>query len=512
MTENQELNSPVNVLWMKYCGISDEYKMLKNRWCFLHEEYKHVIPIKKIQTDKITIFDIVDKEINNINKSFKWFNLDRKELSSPKKIDIERYRELHDRVMGLIDWVSFLKVSFFQRTVSMEIPHLSFGLPRSPERTIGNELFYLAADKCVEKYSECVQLHGWNWDGFVTFMPALQLKEIEIELSMKRIGAGIAFFRRGDIFHILMPDHQKYFIGACILFAHEIGHVPLRQYHKVSKDVPPYYLNPSDLPYSLRMELPRRFNDILRGLAPSIAQEFEYPDEECKTCNILKLGMTQIEEIFADIIAYNISGEMSIEAFIDEAFNLYHRFIFKLAEPDHKTLYIDNLESDLYQHIIRCYATLYYISVYQSKRKHLKNKIEKILENWSNRSTEILHKFSNRLTDAFPDIKERVENHNICLQCGKSVGIIIAKSLFKTGLGPKVVEECINEKMVFKLNYNEERTIINKLQEGIICQEYDPRKILYCFYKSFKKGDINNRPSYAATIQSIAFNQFKEKR
>ena len=147
-------------LWIKYCGVSDEYKMLRDRWLYLHGENKlMVLPYlrRKNDNEEQDTFDLLDDYIKILQNKFDSIGFKRSELENfsnfKDKVEDLNTDELINRLWlieeyfyDLSNFVGLLKSAFFQRTISAEIQHVVSGIPHSPERTIGNELFYLAAD------------------------------------------------------------------------------------------------------------------------------------------------------------------------------------------------------------------------------------------------------------------------------------------------------------------------------------------------------------------------------
>ena len=45
------------------------------------------------------------------------------------------------------------------------------GAPLSPEKTIGNEAIYVAADNAAKRYKKCLYVpNEFAWDGYVSFL------------------------------------------------------------------------------------------------------------------------------------------------------------------------------------------------------------------------------------------------------------------------------------------------------------------------------------------------------
>lgn len=60
----------------------------------------------------------------------------------------------------------------------------------------------------------------------------------------------------------------------------------------------------------------------------------------------------------------------------------------------------------------------------------------------------------------------------------------------------------------FKMRKEEEKEIKDVLLEGRPTPERDPRHILHGYYEAYKRSEGEERPHYAATIYSLAFNTY----
>ena len=225
----RDLWTSARSLWVKFCGIADEYKMLRDRWLYLYSKNKlPVLPYLRAKNpdEEEQTFDLLDNHVKELETKFgelgfernkmESYNDFRQETSRTDRVDIvDKLKLIEDYVYDLANFVGLLKFAFFQRTVSSEIPHVASGMPHSPERTIGNELFYLAADNVARRYYECLNIPYGKWDGFITFTPPIE----EYFYG--------AFYRPSpclELFHISMSEEAKYFVGSYLALAHEFGH------------------------------------------------------------------------------------------------------------------------------------------------------------------------------------------------------------------------------------------------------------------------------------------------
>jgi hypothetical protein len=217
-------------LWIKYCGIADEYKMMRDRWLYLHREDK-VMGLPHLRRDtndeEEKTFDILDSHTNQLERGFKSIGFKRTTMEnfsrfedSIKGMEREKLFDKIDRLelcfFDLSNFVCYLKSAFFQRTVSAEIQHVISGLSHSPERTIGNELFFLAADNVAHSYCKCLNIPYESWDGFITFIPPIEAENF--------FGGFYRMVPYLGLFHVSMSEEAKYFVGSYLTLAHEFGH------------------------------------------------------------------------------------------------------------------------------------------------------------------------------------------------------------------------------------------------------------------------------------------------
>lgn len=67
-------------------------------------------------------------------------------------------------------------------------------------------------------------------------------------------------------------------------------------------------------------------------------------------------------------------------------------------------------------------------------------------------------------------------------------------------------------KQKFKIKKSKEKEIIDALIEGTPVPEDDPRHILHCYYEAYKQSEGEERPNYATTIYSLAFNTYNNNK
>ena len=111
--------------------------------------------------------------------------------------------------------ISLIKSGFFQRTDSMDLPYVIAGVPLSPERSWGNELYLVAADKLVLNCLQYLNIPHFSWDRFVSW------SESKREGSSLIGGQYLPF--RGT-FHLLLSMDIKYNFQGLLVMAHELAH------------------------------------------------------------------------------------------------------------------------------------------------------------------------------------------------------------------------------------------------------------------------------------------------
>lgn len=83
-------------LWIKYCGISDEYKMLRDRWLYLHSENKlMVLPYlkRKTENEEKKTFDFLTDHSEKLEGMFGEIGFKRSKM--------ENFSDFKDKVEDL---------------------------------------------------------------------------------------------------------------------------------------------------------------------------------------------------------------------------------------------------------------------------------------------------------------------------------------------------------------------------------------------------------------------------
>ena len=507
-------------LWIKYCGISDEYKMLRDRWLYLHGENKlMVLPYLKRKTEKEEkkTFDLLNDHSKDLEGMFGEIGFTRSKMENfsnftdnvgvmEEVIDrvelINRLSLIEEYFYDLSNFVGLLKSAFFQRTVSAEIQHVVSGLPHSPERTIGNELFYLAADNVARRYCECLNIPYGKWDGFITFIPPIE----------EGLFYG-AFYNPSPylkLFHVSMSEEAKYFVGSYLALAHEFGHSIMSvilEYGSVKKD-----------------DYPKWFKDITAEIRDRTHKILELNERDCcKFCRIyenLHVIAKDAEEyhllllryrdfcseLLADIIAYHIAGKNYVQEFMDAIFQRTSTLSIAL--------------------LLRVVSTSAYLKIVDEDIKDLKINIKNFIEAYEYYNSEVL----NEIYGDEEGIKEEDYKCPVFQECVSRICDDWARTINKFD---KYVTDYLKEpeeyttpqhlevnesffktiiKDEFRIEEEENNKIISALKEGRLIPEKDPRHIMHCYYEAYKQSDGENRPNYATTIYSLAFNTYSKNR
>ena len=550
MDREESLWEAIRTLWIKYCGISDEYKILKHRWQYLHSpDSLPVLPPlfeKNEQEGELSTFDRLDNLVSDINDTFnRKLNFRRVEhedytesLHYLQTFSLREYYILERKFFELSNFVGLLKSAFFQRTVSAEIPHVASGLPHSPERTIGNELFYLAADEVAKSYCKCFKIPYGKWDGFITFTPPITEGHF----------TG-AFFRPSEyskLFHISMSEEQKYFVGAYMLIAHELGHAPVV---KLRRELD---FSWTDLTSSFKRLSLDIYNDTM-----SILKGYRY--SQCEECplNRTPLGVynLQVEQCVADILGLRAGGPNIGHAFLDTAFGVFGT-LSKLQPTELDLIRVLTLRSYMIASGLpgdeilgkRIEDLEDRVRINRVNRNlddclNFSDCIERIGFSWAFRINDFNLRFPRDFADILnnsndiiqllalcphapiidiniissrddwgnlQDICETIAaNEGVELNCSHMCMGGTSDSLFSHFVVNEFSEDNIKD-------INGETVTIedikDALSDGVPCPEIDPRYILHAYYECYKDSRGIKRPHYAATIHSLAFNKFNRKK
>jgi len=493
--EKMSLWEATRTLWTKYCGIANEYKMLRDRWLYLHDRES----LPALPYLKGTTFAALDELVISLSRRFNELGFRDDKIEDFRIFDSRLFRnaedlahwsavfnEIKERFLDLATYEGLLKLAFFQRTVSSEISHVASGVPHSPERTIGNELFYVAADRVAQRYGECLNLGRSSWDGVITF-------------ASPKEGPGFygAFFRSSKYlrcFHVSMSEEQKYFVGSYLVLAHEFGHAAIHANLSSSWAIANNVIGKSIIPHLT--------------LLSEFRKDLEFPQEQffksiqvCEKCpnyltpstfgEKLPAHLGYFNEFLADLVSLQIGGLNTAEVFFDE--------IFRLSKVENERIKSPNLEA-----ILRLSGILSYLNQIASKRWD-KQRLEIRLKSLVKLDQEALNFL---LGDTF-DKKMCRMCANCVLKMGELWGSELARlnQVVQDVSGRSIFRLFVKENMFFRIDKRTEKRIVDSLLSGTPCPQEDPRYILHAYHEAYKQSGGKKRPNYAATIHSLAFNE-----
>ena len=466
----------VNYLWLKYVGISEEYELLKEKWIFLKDAHSPAISIGKASCT----FRALDRSILAIGRMFKTFGFEKKspdEYSNLKEYDYGLCEKIRTELFPLVNYVGLLKLAYFQRTVSHEVLS-STGFAYSPERTVGSEMVYLAADKVAKTYSECIDIKRrqpanqpvFMWDGFITFIPPIQ--------SSGFFGALCSTQLLG-LYHVSISEEQKGLIPPLMMLAHEVSHIAIMDPDKGLTGARDEY-------ESVLAYLTLHVRNVLRlmlddgrlerwaacDVCPLNALAWVYPEGAANNV---------IQEIIADFFSYKISGPNSMELLLDEGFLM---LLTRLR--------------------VNCIAS--YVSRNATGREEL------------GRANNVLFRVDDIDRRARASMRRWLNSHNlaldeprvdVCPRClrltGNVIGIVLKN--FEDRF-PVILNAFIKSQKVFSISKNEARRIIAALLQEKPLTDVDPRKLLHCYIECFRRTKhAGQKPQYPVVLYSLAFNE-----
>ncbi|MFX1521527.1 MAG: hypothetical protein ACFFCD_16590 [Promethearchaeota archaeon] len=467
-------------IWMKYCGVCDEYRSLKSKWNYI-TSIRGLTALPKMQST----FERMDKAIDDTDKLFKPM-FDRAKRDNPNNVNPneveDRLNELQDRFYSITHYFGILKLILFQRTVSFEIPEMISGLPVSPERTIGNEAIYLASDRVCERYLNCLNFDPeLHWDGAVSFVHPIQMHWF----------GGLSWPDRYlKHFHVVLSEENKHFLGAMIILAHELSHATHVKFRNHGTQ-------------------PNWFESMWRKIISFQREEFldrlEEFDDRCKKCSIWNylsnlltstaVNVREFREFVADLLAFLIGGPMTVMSVIDLALDSANVLRYSPLRPAFVLGYCSQLHLE-------------------DSFLFIQNAILEMAAGWQE-YLPISFPFC-----PFKDDDAPTPCYELQLRIGERSGKLFAYydskllSDLRTELPVEKVEfppgvtsittAIVKEK--FSISGEIEDRICRKLIDKQCCPDEDPRYIMHCYYKLFLEG---TKADYSTTLYSLAYNTFR---
>lgn len=465
MAEANEKWALMSPIWRKYCGVSDEYRTMRDRWAFLSKEMGLALPNlqKKSTRDRDLTFDLLDGLVEYMDGFFGYVGLKRREPERIKKvlsrlddIDIDAIKAVNAFFFTLSTYAGLIKHAYFQRTVSLGIPQLESSPPSSPERTMGNETFHIAADNVGKGYSDCINKTHAEWDGFITFSPAIGQEYF--------YGAFCKPTHELSLFHVSICEEQKYYLGSYLIMAHEFGHAAIASDSKYTR--PPrwfIYLYRATIRETISFYQNRKnFKQCYRcSLCSETIPEMSNWQNELYR----RFYLETFEDFVADIVAYEIGGLNTMNVLLDFA-------------PG----------------VNVCYVRAYGLLTYLWLRKEM--------------SPGLIH-LVNRLRATRRELKASRPRHvkyARCFDCWRQLGSVWGQTVYR--FEGEVLQKALSRivKSRFKEIYDvdEAKEIERKLVAGIPVCDVDPRLILNEYYGLLR---ANREPNYSSTMYSLVMNE-----
>jgi len=461
-------------IWVKYCGVCDEYVSLKSKW-------KYITSIEGLNAlpNMDETFRRLDHLIEETDEKFRpMFDKTKFDDINAFRVDLteNRLNDLQQRFFSLAHYLGILKFVFFQRTVSLEIPEVVSGLPLSTERTIGNEAIYLAADNVAKRYRDCINIDSKiKWDGAVSFVYPIQESYF--------FGAYSRPDRYLNQFHILLSEENKHFLGSLLFLAHEISHAA--HFKIKDKGLQPNWL--VDMWRKVAGDQIDRFSDEISSLAGS-----------CNRCvvwqylNFILANDEEFRQNVADLIALLIGGPATCFALFD--------FLNSAQIGRYLPLRAAFLHGYCSESGLGEYRTL------------LEIEIMKMKEGWD----AYLPLFASFCPNA-----TSTPCYDILLRMGARSGKVFA--FFESRILEELRTELPTETVIYPPSIStltsaivKDKFVIASSDEERICSDLlasktlpseDPRNILHCYYKLFRE---RTAPDYATTLYSLAYNTFQK--
>jgi hypothetical protein len=459
-------------LYIKFCGIADEFHVIKHRWNFLRRFTWSL-------TANPHILEATEELIHKLEEHFKIVGCRRESLEGKDQfitqtgsigfdlasLNLTAIQYLYEELSSLL---GHLKQAFYQRTVSLEVPSTITGVSQSPERTMGNELMLLAADKLTESYLDCTrQVFPWKWDGVISFLYP----------HLTAFGGLTRWYHPAKTFHISLTEDGKYFIGDYLTLAHEVAHTTMYASPTTSK--PPLWLSMT-----------------INEMRPIVLRELHrlreiYYESECMDCTLfraiysfIKYGWSDsVIESLTDLIAVKIGGVSSLQHLIDL---VLQRDTFSRLAFAHG---FDPTVNEVAKDFNDAKRRLCSIHKYECARE----------------CVELLASYGKSLGQRFAtlnvELPERVDDYQRTLQ------LPAIDSANDSQEPLPILSHLVSEEL--QMDENEERIIESNLSDLESCTAFDPRRVLHVYYKIYREK--GNPPNYAVTLHSLAFNKLQKK-
>lgn len=358
------------------------------------------------------------------------------------------YQQLHEirkKFNILRTYWANIAMAFDQRTSFLDTTQFIYGVSRIAEKTIGREMFYVAADNLTKAFVECFNLQNipWygetvQWDGFTTFAPPVE-EDIILEIFVPE---------SLNVFHVCISEEIKHCLSCYILISHEIAHL------------------------ATAGNLTSRILSSIGDIESRLWDEERVYMQRCLSCplnphfqsgNRLKVA----NQLFTDIIALKISGPHYV-----------HVLTNHLLWP----------RSDA-QILVRVSGLLRYMRI--------ANLYPGYIESLKQQCSEYIRKMTASGYNPHP-----VQ----CVRCWFVIGSLWAEAFHRFDRTNNFSPIAIQTTREFSIEPEENERLKRSLSSGVLLESEDPRKILHSFCELLNKGEFVN---FATTLNSLAFNTFR---
>lgn len=489
-------------LWIRYCGVSDELKALKSRWSFISRSPYSPLPTVDVLFSRLTDFDVF------LARKFREIGLSRNMLETKTRFAQEAgnlkdheleatISSLREMFAELQEYLGSLKTAFFQRTSSVEIPYL-VGLPHSPQKTMGDEILHLVADKVAGSYLDCLEWSsGLVWDEVISYV---------YPSATGPIGASLRILPHVKTFHLSMSEDGKYFPGALLFLAHETSHVPL---YTIS--------NGRTIWSGWVVEMRKNFYEAIDVFTP-VKKEI-LGEAACGPCTYYRF----FQELFyedpqlfgdcvADVLALEIGGICTTLALVDFAPNISTLFRLAFVEGYCKDQKV--LAEELIQEETKLSDILMLRGRNGCFRGNPRLCLNLLCEVGEKAGFTFKMDSKNIIAGKLPSLfaEERSETEGErALVDKKQIRQKLCPEFFDLPCDGNCLEDeadVISHVARNRLLFHYDSTLADFLDSGkCLPPETDPKLILHVFYRLYR---MKGPPGFSTTMQSLAFCDAKQ--
>jgi len=484
-------------------GLSSEYQTLRERWRYIGQTLQSptILPDIFLKGGVDRVFDFYFSHARRNISCFEEEATGKKPSFFKMQQCLHEVKEVVKTLAGLL---AQIKIAFYQRTDSLDLPYVIANIPLSPERSWGNELYLVAADRLVSNYLSFVDTHSMKWDRFISYIPYFPNELLDelpggTETSLQKI------------FHLQLSEDAKYDLESYVLLAHEIGHAACRARQKRFGPGDKQILIP--LPtyrvlwrlYALNIELLKildackQSKNITRTecMLPKLYEMFEV-GRKGKRKYSRKSFIAQmvesplagyIEQVLADIVAMLLAGPHYINSLCDYIYD-------SIILHDEKSMTEELNDTLLFDLIFRVEVceTFAKDSLTDQHGQVCSATNRRILGETRATAKEL------RANPLCPS--ERSVSFSNCIECASQLGWLAGKCIAEAR--KEIFSEIIDiDKSVFETDSQ----LVRRLGEGGLVDESEPRKVFDACLKVMRAKKESVLPS---ALYSIALSRSKE--